>query len=112
MTQSTHEKHLKDKYFQQINEGIKTVEIRLDKGSSRNIKEGDTIIFYNDVGEEVKCSVTEIIVMDSIRVALDKFLDKALPDITFIDEGVDLYREIYGDNILDTKVICIFISKL
>ena len=108
----THHKHLQDRYFNLIADGSKTCEIRMNRGSSLEINEGDNILFYKDDGIEVLVLVNSILIMDNIGVALNNHLESALPDISNVDEGIELYVEIYGADVFSNQVRCIFIENV
>lgn len=108
----THNKHIQDIYFDLITDGIKTCEIRINRGSSLEINKGDNILFYKDDGSEVLVIVNRIIVMDNIEIALTNFLSQTLPDINNVEEGIELYKNFYGLDYFFNHVRCMFIEKI
>lgn len=106
-----HSKHLQDRFFNLISDGTKTCEIRMNKGSSLNINEGDEILFYNDAGHEISKTVSSVIVLENITIALQKYLNEAIPDVSTVEEGVEIYTKIYDMSILDSPVRCMFLIE-
>ena len=67
---------------------------------------------FSDDGSEVLVLVKSILIMDNIGVALNNHLESALPDISNVDDGIELYVEIYGVDVFSNQVRCIFIERV
>ncbi len=85
--------HCDDPWFSYIRQGLKTVEGRKSTHSYKKIAPGDFINFSN--GEEsFKALVTEVRQYDSIEsYFLDVTLEKALPGISTIEQGLEIYYQ-------------------
>ena len=96
-------KHISEPWFSLINLDIKTVEGRLDNGDFSKIKFGDTIVFKNaDMGFERECEVFIIGIReyDTLESMLEKeSLEKCLPGITTIEDGMKIYNYIYDKHV-------------
>lgn len=85
--------HCDDPWFSYIRQGIKPVEGRKKTHSYKKIKVGDYINFSNGK-ESFKALVTDIREYESIeQYFADVTLKKALPGITSIEEGLNIYYE-------------------
>lgn len=105
-------KHLSQPWFDYIKKKEKTLEARLDKQIWSNMKINDIIIFTNN-GKEIIVSIKNIKSYVSFEELLyDKMDNKTenikrlLPNVDTIEEGIEIYVNIYGNNI-NTKVLCI-----
>jgi len=97
MTEYT--KHLSEPWFSLIQLGLKKCEGRLNKGDFAEIKKGDFIIFQNaDFGfpRTFKVRCTSIKKYATFKDYLEKEkLEKCLPGIANIDDGVAVYRKYF-----------------
>lgn len=88
-----HNIHCDDPWFSYIREGTKPVEGRKKTHSYARIKVGDQINFTNGK-ESFIADVTEIREYDSLEQYFeDVSLEKALPGITSIEEGLNIYYQ-------------------
>lgn len=106
-----HIKGLSEPWFSLIYVGSKKYEIRLNKENNKDIKDGDIIRFTNEeLGFRRVCTVevTEVEEFATFEDCLErKGLKKTLPTITDMETAVDIYYEIYGDQIKpESKVLC------
>jgi len=88
---------IKQPWFNLIKSGKKTVEGRLNSGLFAKLQIGNIITWLH---HDMKCKVKIISIKkyDSFRTMLEKEgLDKVLPTIDNIDEGVKLYRQYYSE---------------
>src|SRR3989304_1571991 len=78
--------------YQYIVDGIKTVEGR--KNTNQNIKIGDTLLLDNRKKGVLVCSVTYVHKYPDVRSYLEgEGLDKTVPCINNIDDGVKIYEQ-------------------
>lgn len=85
--------HCEDPWFTYIRQGIKLVEGRKNTHSYKKIKAGDQINFSNGQ-ESFIANVTEIREYDSLEKYFeDVSLEKALPGIKSIEEGLNIYYQ-------------------
>lgn len=85
--------HCDEPWFSYIRQGIKPVEGRKGTHTYKKIKVGDKINFSNGQ-ESFIADVTEIREYDSIEKYLeDVTLEKALPGIKSIEEGLNVYYQ-------------------
>lgn len=85
---------LQDRWLESIKSGKKTVEGRLGLGRSAHLKSGDVIIFNHDA----VCKVKSVEKYPTFKDLLEKEgIDKVLPGISSVDEGVKVYREFYDE---------------
>lgn len=95
-------KNVKQPYFDQIREGLKTHEGRLNKGDFAKLKIGDFIVWENEK-EKCKTKITELLHYKSFVGAItDIGLDKVLPtqykEKKTIEEAVkNVYRKFYSE---------------
>ena len=98
---TTYTKHLSEPWFSLIKIGAKKCEGRLHKGDFALIKKGDYILFENsDFGflRSFRCKITSIHNYDSFKNYLEgERLDKCLPGIDTIEQGVKIYRKYYDE---------------
>jgi ASC-1-like (ASCH) protein len=87
---------LKEPYFSQIREGLKTIEGRINSGQFKNLRAGETITFINGQ-REVRCKVEAKRIYKSFREMLTKEgVDKCLPDARNLEAGVNIYDRLPG----------------
>ena len=85
--------HCDDPWFSYIRQGVKPVEGRKKTHSYKKIIAGDFIIFSNGK-ESFKVLVTEVREYDSLEQYFeDVTLEKALPGIATIEEGLNIYYQ-------------------
>ncbi len=90
---TTHNIHCDDPWFSYIREGVKPVEGRKKTHLYKRIKAGDKINFSNGK-ESFLSDVTEIREYATIEEYLeDVTLEKALPGIATVEEGLAIYYE-------------------
>ena len=89
--------HRAEPYFTFLKNGQKTIEGRIRKGKYADIREGDEIVVYNDKEtDSVETIVKRVTTYQSIEEMLTKEpINKLLPDVTTIEEGVCVYRKFY-----------------
>ena len=97
---SIYEKNLSEPWFSLIKLGIKKVEGRLNKGDFANMNIGDFILFTNnELGFErkFKIEIKNISYYDNFKTYLEnETLDKCLPSIDNIEDGLKVYNEYYN----------------
>ena len=97
---STYEKNLSEPWFSLIKLHIKTVEGRLNKGDFANMKIGDFILFINnELGFErkFKIEIKNIKYYNNFQIYLEnETLEKCLPGIDNIEEGLHVYYKYYN----------------
>ena len=85
--------HCEEPWFSLIRQGKKTVEGRKNTHSYRKIKPGDQINFMNGT-DSFLASVLEIRKYPSLdEYFKDVTLEKALPGVSTVDEGKNIYYE-------------------
>ena len=96
---STYTKHLSEPWFSLIKIGAKKCEGRLNKGDFSEMKKGDNIIFTNndfDFPRSFCCKITSIHNYSSFEEYLkNETLEKCLPGIDTIEDGVNIYYKYY-----------------
>jgi ASC-1-like (ASCH) protein len=96
---TTYTKHLSEPWFSLIKIGAKRCEGRLNKGDFSEMKKGDFIVFQNnDFGFErlFRCKITSIHNYESFENYLEsESLEKCLPGIDTIEQGVSIYYKYY-----------------
>lgn len=98
----THKKHVMSPFFEQIKSGKKTSEGRLNKHSNTTFKIDHHINFFNDEGEEVTVKIIDISTYKDFEETLANELRNLLPEVTDLNEGLQIYRSIYP-NIKEEK---------
>ena len=93
-------KNISEPWFSLIKVGLKTVEGRLNKGDFMSLNRGDILIITNtELGfmREYKIKITSIHNYKTFSEYLEKEkLEKCLPGIDTIDEGVKVYYKYYS----------------
>lgn len=85
--------HCKDPWFSYIRQGVKPVEGRKATHTYKKIKVGDQINFTNG-DESFIANVTEIRQYATLEEYFDDVtLEKALPGISSVQEGLDVYYQ-------------------
>jgi ASC-1-like (ASCH) protein len=91
--------NISEPWFSYILNGQKTIEGRLRKGKFAELKPGDKITINNQLSKTVK----KITRYDSfLNMILLEGIDKVLPGIDTVDEGVQVYRQIYTKEMEET----------
>jgi ASC-1-like (ASCH) protein/dephospho-CoA kinase len=97
---------LNDVYYWMLS-GEKTIEVRLLKEKSNNIQINDYITFNNQEskGRYIKTKIIDKVVYDSIEELIkDNDINKIMPN-HFDKELIDLLNQIYGDNLINSKLV-------
>lgn len=109
-----HRKHLDNRWFSLIQKGEKTIEGRLNKGSTANIREGDIVEWSNNDSDSFQTKVVRIKYYSTFReMMLKESLGNVLPGIETIDDGVKIYQQYYSTS--DEKkygVVALKLQKL
>ena len=88
---------VKEPWFSFIKQGEKKIEGRLNRGLFRKINKGDIVVWINR-DQKVKVRITDKKVYKSFREMIEKEgLDKVLPSIKTIDDGVNVYRQYFSE---------------
>ena len=94
-------KNLSEPWFSLIKLGLKKVEGRLIKGDFENIQKNDRILFNNnELGftREFLVKITSIKIYKTFMEYLDKEqLNKCLPGIDTIEEGLLVYHKYFSE---------------
>lgn len=89
--------NVQDPWFTFIKDGKKTVEGRLNKGKFAELKINDIVTWING-NRECKTKIRHINKYNSFKEMLEKEgLDKVLPSIESINDGVQVYRKFYTE---------------
>jgi len=106
---TTYKKNVSEPWFSLIKLKLKTVEGRLNKGEFSNMKLGDIIIFTNDeLGFErsIDVKIIKIINYNTFQTYLEnETLKRCLPGIDTIEEGVNIYYNIYKKEDIESKTV-------
>lgn len=101
----SHNMKLKEPYFTQVSNGIKTIEGRINDEKRQKIKEGDTIAFTSEeTGEIVYKSVSSLKSFNKEKKFSDVITEYnyklLIPDAENVEEAVKVYTDIpsYVDN--------------
>jgi ASC-1-like (ASCH) protein len=90
-------KHVSEPWFSLIASGAKTCEGRLWKGDFRTMGVGDVLEFYCE-DRVCRARIVGISVYDSFGgYLLGEGLDRCLPGIGSLKEGVAVYRQYYSE---------------
>jgi ASC-1-like (ASCH) protein len=99
---TVYEKNLSEPWFSLIKLKNKIVEGRLNKGDFANMNVGDFIVFTNnELGFERKFTVEikKITYYDNFQLYLEnESLEKCLPGIDTMDDGLNIYYKYYSKN--------------
>ena len=88
---------VKEPWFSFIKEGKKKIEGRLNRGLFQKINKNDIVIWMNR-DQKVKVRITDKRVYKNFREMIEKEgLDKVLPSIKTIDDGVNVYRQYFSE---------------
>ena len=87
-------------WFNYIKDGIKSIEGRLDRGNYSKLNSGDSLLIKNKESDELVN--VEIIKKTKYRnfeeYLKTEGLEKTLPGIKTIEEGVSIYRGFYSQD--------------
>jgi len=99
---------VKELYFQQIKQGLKTVEGRLAKEKYVNLKNGTAISFNNSY----ETTLEKVEVYPSFKTMLETVgLERVLPGVLTLESGVEVYRQFYSlEEELLYGVVAIFLE--
>ena len=90
---------IKNPGFEDIKNGFKKIEGRLNKGDFSQMKKGDCIVFINNDFEfqrSFTCKITSIHNYDTFKTYLEnETLEKCLPGIDTITQGISIYYKYY-----------------
>lgn len=92
--------HVQEPWYTHLLEGRKTVEGRLNRGSFAQYAVGDRLHFFTDaeLEKEFLCEIVRKTWYPSIADYLHtEGLEKTLPGISTISEGVEIYRRFYKE---------------
>jgi len=96
----SNKKHLSQPWFDYIKSGEKTIEGRLNKDFWSNINIDDIIIWYNDDNNCYNSFKTRIIKKNIYKSFSDYLenedLNKCLPNINNINDGLNIYYQYYN----------------
>lgn len=96
---TTYTKYLSEPWFSLIKIGVKKCEGRLNKNDFSEMKKDDCILFTNDdfdFHRSFRCKITSIHDYNSFEEYLEKeSLEKCLPGIDTIEDGVNIYYKYY-----------------
>jgi ASC-1-like (ASCH) protein len=82
-----------ERWLKYILNGRKTIEGRLNKNKFRFIRIGDMITF----NEIIKKEVISVKYYNSFEnYLINEGIDKCLPDVVDINDGINIYREFYS----------------
>ncbi len=96
MKKSMMRKHVSEPWYSRLVSGEKVIEGRLGKAEFRLLRPGDRIVFWNG-DQEHAFTVLRTIPYRSFReMLMGEGLDRVLPGIHSVDEGVALYRQFYS----------------
>ena len=109
-------KHLSEPWFSLIKIGVKTCEGRLNTGDFAEMKKDDIIIFTNndfDFPRTVHCMITSTQEYSSFaEYLMNETLEKCLPGIDKIEDGVGVYHKYYKDDEDKYKIKALCITFL
>jgi ASC-1-like (ASCH) protein len=98
---TTYTKHLSEPWFSLIKIGAKKCEGRLHKGDFALMKKDDYLLFENNdfnFLRSFRCKITSIHDYNTFENYLEgETLNKCLPGIDTIQQGVKIYREYYDE---------------
>ena len=90
--------HINHEWFQHLVSKAKVIEGRLYDEKRRRISRGDYILFKCRDDETIYCRVLNVRVYDSFKDMLtSEGLDKVLPGVSNVEEGVKVYRRYYSE---------------
>jgi ASC-1-like (ASCH) protein len=107
-----YELHCQDPWFSLLKEGAKSVEGRINKAPCSQIKPGDQILFYNDQ-DKFFATVIKVQHFISLSEYLETVgLQSALPGISSIKEGCNVYLKFYSEEeIQKSGMLAFFVNR-
>ena len=97
---TTYTKNVSEPWFSLIKLGLKTIEGRLNTGDFSRMKVNDIIIFQNkefNFVRKYKTVIKKIYYYDTFKEYLeDKKLERCLPGIDDIEDGLSIYYKYYS----------------
>jgi ASC-1-like (ASCH) protein len=88
-----HELNVDEKWLTYIIKGRKTIEGRLNKNKFKLMRPGDMIIFNGIIKKEIIAIRYYNYFEDYLKT---EGIDKCLPDVVDIYDGINIYRDIYS----------------
>ncbi len=96
--QNTYTITVKEPWFTFIKEGKKKIEGRLNRGLFQKINKDDIIIWIHG-DKKSKVKITDKRKYDSFKEMIEtEKLDKVLPSINTLDDGVKVYRQYFSEH--------------
>jgi ASC-1-like (ASCH) protein len=112
---TTFKNHRAEPYFTSVKRGKKTIESRIRKDNYKRIKPGDHIVIYNvNETDNFEVKVKRVAPYTTFQELLhNEPLDKVLPGIKTINEGLKNYQQFYTKD-QETKfgVVAIEVERL
>jgi len=100
------EANVQQPWFNYICARVKTVEGRLNRGSWKNLVEGETVIFSNE-DDKIESTIKRILLFEDFGKAYDYYGDKLIPNSTR-EDVISIYNQFYSNQDIQTYgVICI-----
>lgn len=99
-----HHKNVDSPFFEQIKDGKKISECRINKGSDATYKEDHNIKFYNHKLGEVHVKVIGTNKYKNFKEMLEHEIRNVLPEIKSIEEGLDIYRSLYPNRLEEERL--------
>jgi len=84
---------VENEYFTQIQEGVKTIEGRLPKFGVKELELGEKVQIQDYSGRNMLVLVKSKTLFKDIKTYLDIYLEKALPGVKTVKEGIEIYRK-------------------
>ena len=88
-----HELNVDEGWFKYILDGTKTIEGRLNKNKFKLMRNGDIIIFNGIIKKEV---ISVRYYNSFEEYLINEGIDKCLPEVVDINDGINIYREFYS----------------
>jgi ASC-1-like (ASCH) protein len=88
-----HELNVDERWFKYILDGTKTIEGRLNKNKFKLMRNGDIIIFNGIIKKEV---ISVRYYNSFEEYLINEGIDKCLPEVVDINDGINIYREFYS----------------
>jgi ASC-1-like (ASCH) protein len=84
---------VENEYFTQIQEGVKTIEGRLPKFGVKELELGEKVQIQDYSGRQMIVLVKNKTWFREVKTYLDIYLEKALPGVKTVQEGIEIYRK-------------------
>lgn len=89
-------KHLALEHFNNVRNGTKTIEGRLNTGDASRMKRGDLVVWFNEQ-EEQRVLITAIRPHATFEALLRaEGLAQCLPGVASVEAGIEVYRQWYS----------------